>query len=122
MDTNVNAGLLAMRAANARRAEERKLKGLSVKADAPSGGSPRKAAAVSTKTKLPNRVWRVTLAVEHEGVKQAWACPDVNAPTIKRAVKQARGMWRDLHKGEGEITAVAGVFDRDLSALPARPV
>lgn len=115
MNTNVNKGILAMRAAN----ERRKQTGVSIKRDEPTGGAPRKQAKAKA---LPARTWRVTLAVEHEGVKQAWACPDVSAPTIKRAVKAARQAWMQLHKGEGAVIAVAGVFDKDLAALPARPV
>lgn len=124
MDKGVNVGLLAMRAANARRAAERMLLTATGNPQAGGGSTPkREPKAAKPKAKaMPARTWRVTLAVEHEGVRQAWACPDLSAPTIKRAIKAARQAWVQLHKGEGAVVAVAGVFDKDLATLPARPV
>lgn len=117
MDKSVNAGLLAMRAANARRAEERKARGLQAKAEVPEGGAPRKAKSTKAAKALPARVWRVTFVVEHEGTQKRWTAPDVSAPTIKRAVKGARQQARTLH-ADRPVLAVADVQDRDFAALP----
>lgn len=123
MDTNkgVNAGLLAMRAANARRAEVRKAGGLQATADKPTGGAPRKPKALATAAKLPQRVWRVEFVVEGDGEQAGkqvlWTAPDVSAPTIKRAIKGARQQARTLYP-DRPIHAVAGVQDRDFAALP----
>lgn len=117
MDTNkgVNAGLLAMRAANARRAEVRKAGGLQATADKPTGGAPRKAKAPATR--MPQRVWAVSFVVDDAGKQALWTAPDVSAPTIKRAIKGARQQARTLH-ADRPVLAVASVQDRDFAALP----
>lgn len=123
MDTNkgVNAGILAMRAALERK-RALMATGNPAAGDEGTGGGERKAkpkAAKARSTKaapLPQRAWLVTFVVEHEGKRGAWTCPQVMAPTIKRAVKGARQQARTLHP-EYELGAVAGVLDRDLAKV-----
>lgn len=67
---------------------------------------------------MPNRVWLVSFVVEFEGKRGTHTVEGVSAPTIKRAVREARGRVRQLH-AEWAIEAVAGVFDRDLAKLAA---
>lgn len=67
---------------------------------------------------MPNRVWLVSFVVEHEGKRGTHTVEGVSAPTIKRAVREARGRVRQLH-AEWAIESVAGVFDRDLAKLAA---
>lgn len=69
---------------------------------------------------MPNRMWRVTLAITHEGKDTAWTT-EIPAPTIKRAVREARAVRRAL-KRPGVVTAVAGVADKHLASLPVEIV
>lgn len=131
MTASTQAALAKAQAANAALTpEERKARSARAAAASAAAAKARKAAAAQQPAPtpapgvddadapdLPIRVWLVTLAIEHEGVWAAWTCT-ASAPTVKRAVREARAMRRSTGK-PGTVTAVAGVVDRDLASLPA---
>lgn len=120
----MNAGIRAMQAYwQARRASEGGEGGQAkakvgtqtgeAQAAAKAGGKRKAKAGASS---LPARTFRVTLALVHEGVRTCWSV-DATAPTLKRAIKQARAMRRAT-KRPGTVEAVAGVVDVALTGLP----
>lgn len=116
----VNAGLLAMRAANAKRKQEREAReaGMTPEARAALEGErvKRKSAGkrkreerkqVHAKASISvERTWRVTLgfAIDVAGKFAEVHHADVKAPTVKRAVKLARAALRK--HGSGDVLMI----------------
>lgn len=103
----MNKGILAMQA-------YWQAKGKASMGDGGAAPTPVKAKA-SKAAPMPKRHFRVTLAVVNEGVKALWGV-DAYAPTMKRAVREARAMRRAT-KRPGTVEAVVSVVDKDLCSL-----
>lgn len=124
------AALAKAQAANvALSPEERKARSARAAAASAAAAKARKAAPATPaapvvddgdSSDLPMRVWLVTLAIEHEGKRAAWTCT-ASAPTVKRAVREARSLRRSSGK-PGAVVAVAGIVDRDFASLAPEQV
>jgi len=102
MNTNVNAGILAMRKANAIKHTQPQGGG-----DSPVAKTPRKAVV------LPEVTFRVAIAhVTQDGQVQAPFCAEVSAATAKRAAKAARAYARKA-KLPGALGAVLAAVRED---------